>query len=294
MSDKKRSLLLHPFFLFNLCLLIANDHWWKHTYANTLTGKISDFAGVFVLAVFLVACLRFKRSIAVIITTLLFAWWKSPLSQPFITTFGLARVVDYTDLLALIILPIVFFIKPFAYANLRFPVKSFTVLIAGIALTAMFATTLPMREFWHYPPGHVFVNKSWNTKLTEQEFQHKLDSLQIPWKKEYVEYLPVHARGLMLVEKNTADSMSRMKRVDDFKDTLLMYEKDLGEHYVIPYLALEKDTITNIRFRFHNNEKKRRIELMAMTIPEGISYDYYTKRSVRKKYWALFRSFMLE
>jgi len=294
MSRKNLFLLLHPLFLCNLFLLIANDHWWKYAYSNALTGKISDFAGVFVLAVFLVACLRFKKSIAVITTALFFIWWKSPLSETFITTFGFTRVVDYSDLLALSILPFIFFLTPFRYSTQKFPVRHFTILIACISLTAMFATTYPVREIYRYPPGHVFVNKEWRTKLTKEQFFHRLDSLQIPWKLEYVVYLPVQAHGLMFVEKNGADSVYKMKPVDEMKDTVLLYEKQLGEHYLIPYLALERDTITNIRFKFNDEGRKRSIELMAMTIPQGLEYEYYMRRPIRKKYWAIFKSFMLE
>lgn len=201
MSRKNLLLLLHPLFLFNLFLLIANDHWWKYAYANALTGKISDFAGVFVMAVFLVACLRVRKVIAVLATALFFVWWKSPLSEPFITASGFTRVVDYTDLLALTILPFIFFIKPYPYSTVTFPVRYFTISIAGISIMAMLATTMPMRDVFHYPPGKVFVNKEWRTKLTKEQFFYKLDSLQIPWKKEYVEYLPVNTNGLMFVKK---------------------------------------------------------------------------------------------
>jgi hypothetical protein len=294
MSRKNLSLLLHPLFLINLFLLIANDHWWKYAYPNALTGKISDFAGVFVLAVFLVACFSIRKVIAVLVTALFFVWWKSPLSEPVITFFELVRVIDYPDLFALSVLPLVFYIRPYQYPAIKFPVRYFTVLIAGITLTAIVATTMPVREFWRYPPGRVSVNKHWRTQLTTDQFLHKLDSLQIPWKKGHFEYLPVYTQGLMLVEKNGTDSIDRMKPVDDLKDTMLLYQKDLGEHYLIPYLALEKDTITNVRFYFHEYRKKRYFTIIAMTIPEGMQYNYYMKRPIRKKYWAIFKSFMLE
>src|ERR1700755_3174825 len=112
MPRSRINLLLHPFFLLNLFLLIANDHWWKHEYTNVLTGKISDFAGVIVLAIALIACFGMNRKYAVLSTAFLFCFWKSPLSGPLIEFFGLIRVVDYTDLLALSVLPLVFYIQP--------------------------------------------------------------------------------------------------------------------------------------------------------------------------------------
>jgi hypothetical protein len=293
MPRNQTSLLLHPFFLLNLFLLIANDHWWKHAYPNALTGKISDFAGVFVQAVFLVACCRFKKIYAIIFTALFFAWWKSPLSETVIAGFGLARVVDYSDLAAISVLPIVFYLKPFQYGRLHY--RYAIPFIAVIAWTAMVATTLPYRfGGFRYPEGYVLVDKRWLTKLTVDQFFQKLDSLHISWKQDSLVYLPVDANKMMMVVKNGPDSVYQMTPVEKLKDTLLFYEKDMGPHYIIPFLALEKDTITNIRFRIHDNGKRRVLELIEMNIPPDMATQYYLRHRVRKKYRELVRSFILE
>ncbi|MFK7937171.1 MAG: hypothetical protein AB8G22_26890 [Saprospiraceae bacterium] len=39
-------------FILALTLLLLNDFYWKATYANFWTGKISDFAGLFVFILF--------------------------------------------------------------------------------------------------------------------------------------------------------------------------------------------------------------------------------------------------
>ena len=49
-----------------LLLLILNDHWLKYAY-NAITGKLSDFAGVSVLAIFLTACLRGQKMAGIVI-----------------------------------------------------------------------------------------------------------------------------------------------------------------------------------------------------------------------------------
>ena len=295
MSRKNLCLLLHPLFLFNLFLLIANDHWWKYAWPNDVTGKISDFAGVFVLAVFLAACPGIRKIIAIIATALLFAWWKSPLSEPFITAFGLARVVDYSDLLALTMLPLIFFIKPFQYPSFSYYTRLLTPIVAGITVLAIVVTTLPYKPAgYYYPQGRVSVNKTWKTSLSKDAFFQKLDSLKIPYRKDNVEYLPVNTRNLMLVQKSVKDSAYRMTPMENLKDTVLYYEKTLGEHYVIPYFVSGKDTLTNIRFTFEEGAKKRFIQVMSITIPPGMDYEYQFSRPVRKKYWALLQSFMLE
>ena len=69
-------------YLVALTILLLNDHVLKALFPGFLTGKLSDFAGVFVLAVFLAAFV--PRVPACIAAGLLFVWWKSPLSDPFI------------------------------------------------------------------------------------------------------------------------------------------------------------------------------------------------------------------
>lgn len=108
--------LLHPAFLLALALLIANDAWFKTLFHNTLTGKLSDFAGVFAFAFFWSALIgrgsaRVEAAVHVVVG-LAFVWWKSSWSQPAIDAWNalgvwpLARVVDASDLLALTALPL--------------------------------------------------------------------------------------------------------------------------------------------------------------------------------------------
>ncbi len=104
--------LRSPLFCVSLCLLLANDLYLKGQLSNWLTGKLSDFSGLVVAS--LLAFSMFGRSprMATIVIGLAFAWWKSPLSDTFIafvnslSAFQLGRVVDYSDLVALLVLPI--------------------------------------------------------------------------------------------------------------------------------------------------------------------------------------------
>ncbi len=110
-------LLLHPLFLISLILLLLNDFYLKHEFHNALTGKLSDVTGLFALAVFLFAFFpAYKKQL--IFCVLFFCWWKSPLSGFFIhfandqLSLPLHRVVDYTDLFALLILPFTYSVNP--------------------------------------------------------------------------------------------------------------------------------------------------------------------------------------
>lgn len=108
---RKLFLLTSPYFLISLSLLLLNDFLLKQTFHNILTGKISDFAGLFVFPIFFYAFFPKNKKTIFILTGIFFSFWKSELSQPIINfwnsslLFPIHRTVDYTDLLALMSLP---------------------------------------------------------------------------------------------------------------------------------------------------------------------------------------------
>ncbi|WP_373551073.1 hypothetical protein [Haliscomenobacter sp.] len=99
---------------FNLALaiLLLNDFILKDIYGSWLTGKLSDFAGLFVFSLFFIAVFPKYRQVVLYATGILFIFWKSPFSQPIInfwnhlSIFSIHRVVDYTDFFALLMLPL--------------------------------------------------------------------------------------------------------------------------------------------------------------------------------------------
>lgn len=124
-------------YLAALIVLILNDHVLKDAYPGVVSGKLSDFAGVFLLATLL--AVLFPRAIACVIAGALFVGWKSPFSEPLIAVLGMTRVIDWTDLSALVMLP-------FAYrASTPAPLsKPAHALIAVLSIVA-FAATSPAR-----------------------------------------------------------------------------------------------------------------------------------------------------
>jgi hypothetical protein len=99
-------------FLLALAVLIVNDALLKQAFPGLITGKLSDFAGIAVVALPLFAA--FPRHARAIYLPLggAFLWWKSPASGAFISYMNevqplkIARVIDYSDLAALAILPV--------------------------------------------------------------------------------------------------------------------------------------------------------------------------------------------
>lgn len=54
----RRSLILHPMALVTLVALVVNDHWLKTRYPGWVTGKLSDFAGLLLLPILIVATIE--------------------------------------------------------------------------------------------------------------------------------------------------------------------------------------------------------------------------------------------
>lgn len=80
--------LFNAVFIVSLGLLIANDNYFKEAYHISFTGKLSDLTGVIVLFLFLNSLQDKRKIINALAGVLLFAYWKSPLSQPFINSFN--------------------------------------------------------------------------------------------------------------------------------------------------------------------------------------------------------------
>jgi hypothetical protein len=99
-------------FLLSLALLLANDLVFKLLYPGWVSGKLSDFAGIAVVAMLLFTWRPRRIWLVSMALALLFAWWKSEASEPliyFVRMLGVAgfgRAVDYTDLIALTVLPL--------------------------------------------------------------------------------------------------------------------------------------------------------------------------------------------
>lgn len=118
MTRSRMDLLASPLLVGALVVLVVNDHVLKPAFHNTATGKLSDVAGVAAFALFWAALFPRHRRRAFVLTAIAFAAWKSPASQPLIDAWNslewmaIGRVVDWTDLLALAVLPLIYRLHP--------------------------------------------------------------------------------------------------------------------------------------------------------------------------------------
>jgi hypothetical protein len=144
MNTKRGDILLSPGFVGGLCLLV-NDFFLKHLWANFFTGKLSDFAGLFIFPLFWAALFPKYRRAIYAATAVAFTIWKSALSQPLIDYWNalailpLSRTVDLGDLIALAVLPISYIYFERAKQLVRQPVVLY--FIAAISIFAFTATS---------------------------------------------------------------------------------------------------------------------------------------------------------
>jgi hypothetical protein len=163
MREKQLHILISPGFLLCLCVLLLNDFIFKYAFPNWLTGKLSDFAGLFVFPLFWAIFFpRFKLYIH-IFTAILFVLWKSAYSEPLIDywnglpLFSISRTIDYTDLIALTVLPFAYSYKP--TFHLVAPRRALTCLVLGVSVFA-FTATSAVRHKITYDQKYYF-QESW-------------------------------------------------------------------------------------------------------------------------------------
>ena len=262
---KKKDLILNPYFLSGLALLILNDLILKWHFTSPLTGKLSDFAGLFVLPIFLAYLFpKSKKSIAFIIG-FLFILWKSPLSTPVIdfvnslTFLSFRRIIDYSDLMALMVLPFSHFLlnkanfQNLAAIDFYRPLKIVTLTIAGFAFTA---TSMVRHEL---PKGTVYIGKSYTVKMSKDALLNKINDLGYDW--------TLHTRTRL--DQNYAPRQYYQI------DQVLLKDKEV----IV-------DTLKNIKFELRAiKENKTEIAVLNVELKEpGNIQDWRYLRSLRRFY----------
>ncbi|GAA3758946.1 hypothetical protein [Flavobacterium ginsengiterrae] len=99
---KEWNRLASPVFLVSLVILLLNDLIFKTVFHNYITGKLSDFAGLLAFPFFWSVLFPKRVKEIHIAVVLFFIFWKSPYSEVFVNFFGLYRVIDFSDYIALV------------------------------------------------------------------------------------------------------------------------------------------------------------------------------------------------
>lgn len=144
-QNRQFEIFTQPAFLVAIVILLVNDLYLKAHHPSWLTGKLSDFAGLYVFTQFVAVTLNVRIVMAASVSGVLFIAWKTPLVTPLIsfvnehTRVRLHRTIDYTDLLALLVLPIA--VRLYAVRSVcRWNVAKYAV--AGVTLLAIMGTSV--------------------------------------------------------------------------------------------------------------------------------------------------------
>lgn len=259
-THRQPLLLTNPVFVTSLLLLIFNDFIFKPAFHNWITGKLSDFAGILVLALLLAYVFPKLLSKAAVLSAAVFVLWKSPLATPLIylanATFAipLHRTIDYTDLFALAVVPFTWVLIERLMAQSNFftwPVWSRDLLVLAGAL-ACTATAMSPKQRAGYD-GTIEVYQNYALNVSKSTALNRLKSLGYDVKRDTI--------------NGPTDSTS----------------------YLVSQIVLDQqDTLKSIRFKLQDQgtKSKLRLETVQATHPLAMK-DYH---AARKRYEALVKA----
>lgn len=233
----------HPIFLVAVALLLLNDHYLKGRAAGWLTGKLSDFAGLYALYYFVVTVSGWRPKPVRLSLALCWIIWKLPISDPLILFWNqlgvlpVGRVADVTDLAALVVL---LFPVSFDYSGPAIR-GIFVYVICFISLLSFLGTTVAETRF---------------SRIMLDSYEESKNKVEITLKSNKINYF--HANSLELKDKiNTAYHQS-------------------GDNYVnlIKKIAHLEIKGRASRYYFETNEKGIFLELLLVKTDTGFTENY--------------------
>lgn len=297
------SLLFDPFFLGSLFVLLANDLCWKAAYHNWFTGKLSDVAGLIVLPVIGFTLLpRLSRKMVLFGCAAFFLWWKSPASQPLIDCLNhdlhlpVQRVIDYSDWLAVLVLPFAVFIKPVSFPMHRFALQGFRWLLGVVTLFSFCATSMPYRSLFmaHPNSNDIYFHETITQKQSAAAILQNLQAKGILFQLDSVMYYPVlNQQSLYYRRQAPGDSVFSWQQISQSSDSTLYLKREGLPFYLIPAYKTQgvmlNISFRNIRFHLSENKKrtKTRITVETFESPGLRPYDFMESKT-RKAYKEVF------
>ena len=173
---QKAHILTDRVFIAGLIILAINDHYLKSYYPNMITGKLSDFVGLFIFPIFLSAILPVRTKTNYFLAAFIFIVWNSPVVEHLIQ-FGksigipLHRTVDPTDLLALFVLPFSYlYLQEIQKEEIR--KKHFRIPLLTVSFIVLTSTTLA-------PNFGTDLNKKYKINATKSELIKEIEKMNL-------------------------------------------------------------------------------------------------------------------
>lgn len=265
-QNRNHYLIFNWIFIPGLLLLALNDHYLKQHFTSWLTGKVSDFAGLLIFPMFLLFLFPGLSKWSVIVTGLFFVFWKTPFSAAFIEFYNkialipIARTVDYSDYMALSVLPLSWYliqrIDKYRVSNFQ-PV--FLRFLAIVPIALVFMATEPPISFYMQPGGDIHIGKSYKMKMSKEAALAKL-----------------RAKGYRIETDTSQHSGNR------------------ADYYVINNLVMDggKDTLQSLQFGFLGNGDKPL--LLINNIKLRLADKEKNLKLLKKSYQQLIKSNIVE
>jgi hypothetical protein len=253
--SQKLQRLGNPIFLFSLVLLILNDWVFKYSFHNLLTGKLSDFSGLFAFP-FFVSTLFPKQIKSIHISTfVLFIIWKSELSQPFIDLVNyktelINRVIDYSDYIALVSISI-------SYCTfIQHKIIEFKPLVGKITLVVSCAAFLATSI-----PKHIYnANKKCDFNFSKKELVQRFNKVQkddLSFFKDVKDIIVFDSSRNAFYFKNLKDTVLKLVDYNKLSDRDTIYIRSSNAWVQL----LGNDSISSLKLvNINTSFRKRRID----------------------------------
>ena len=293
---RNKFLLLNYVFVVSIILLFINDHFLKLYFHNRFTGKFSDFLGMIIFPLFLAYIFPKLRTFSILVSFVLFIFWKSPFSEGFINFYNqispiaVARVVDYTDFIAFVFLIIPFLLMK--YDALLQPLKIRKISPALVLVPSVFVmmATSPPPYYRFGSNGLVsFQDYSFKMQKSKTEALGELKNRNILFKKD----------TLMIIRRNNISSESLIMNGTDLKT--LEGDKEIRkkelerqiqfyDYYIIDSLKIGDETLKDIRFELEELSKSKvKIILKSVVLEERNTNNKKLQKKFRKIYRELLK-----
>jgi hypothetical protein len=254
-TNRNRYYLLNIVFLISLVTLLLNDHYLKYAFSNWLTGKLSDVVGIIILPLLLAFIFPKLKKHSVWMSALLFAFWKSPFSQSLIDLYNqiafiqTSRIVDFTDLFVLLLLPVPYFII-YRIDQLKFlKIHKVNILFILLLTVATLMATSP-------PPSHYYTRTEGNLVCYRCNMTVNYNQDEIVWRLKEVN---------IVFDRITSIDSVVLERVPSLK-------KENVHVYRLNQLVIDKDTLRNLDFTMRTiKDGKTKIYFNGMQVSDDIS-----------------------
>jgi len=257
----RKDILTSDLFVISLIILLVNDFILKRYFGNWITGKLSDFAGLFIFPLFWSAIFpRFKNGIH-LITLIFFVFWKSSLSHDFIFWFNqisiikVHRIVDYSDFIALIS---IYFSYRYFGQN-KFSIEISPYLVGLIAVFSFCATSVPEPTINFNRPQYVLykiTDKNILSDLTKNYVLTKITDNDFKYRFSREINLNLLNDTLLLVELNGLD-IDKYILINDLYDQAIIKQRLASQ-----FLKNISSDYNSRKRQYYSNELIKEIQLI--------------------------------